>query len=687
MASIDHLKDLIARREFDKVDNLWTDMITESETDLAGYFEISDALKKAGELKRAFLLLELLGDNYESQRIYRAAIEVQKQMLRYRPENPSIRKKLIELYRKQYTHSQHLDEYLELSGLNQSDPIMKAIQKFEEFLKYDVGNYFYFERYGMGKIVEVIPRKREIVVDFEKKNRHFLGIDVARGILAPVDADHFLYKKHKDPDSLRSLASDQPLEVVVTLLKSFREPMSASRIKGYLEGVIEKNELHRFWEKVRKTLEKHDNIRITGKTSKTYTYVESAVDKKEEAIKDFHKASIREKYHLAEQYVKKMPTVFNLLTPHITQLGNEVRKVHPGVAMDILMLLEENEESTALQYSIDDLLQSSEPLDMLNDMLSNEHRSRLLHILKDRHPDKWKDLASNIMFTSIDLKLLDSVAECLKEEHESLQEIYQKIFAMPKQHPKQFIWMLKRIEAGSLNEYLKPSLVPRLIDSLEYVSGVKATVKRILDLHKFDAIVEASNEHEASRIMNSVNGSIALNDYEKKNLLRVIEHHFPDLFDKESDIIYTTAAALDRKKEELNHLLSVDIPANKKEIGRAREFGDLSENFEYKAAKEKQDQLYQKVKLIESELQKVELIESLDITTDSVEIGTAVTLRNSANNSLVVYRILGRWDTDLAKKTISNEAPLAQAMLGKKRGDSIEIEGVEHRIVEINKAL
>ncbi|KPK64359.1 hypothetical protein AMJ83_02780 [candidate division WOR_3 bacterium SM23_42] len=686
MISVDHLKELIASGDFDKVENLWTDLITERNIGLAEYFEISDALKQVGELKRACLLLELLGDHYETQRNYSAAIEVQKHMLRYRQEDLSIRKRLIELYRKQHPNSQHLEEYLELSGLSKSDPIMKAMQRFEEFLKYDVGNYFYFERYGMGKIVEVIPQKREIVVDFEKKNRHFLDIDVARGLLSPVNAEHFLYKKNKELDDLKSLASSQPVQLVVMILQSFREPLSAPRIKGYLEGIIDTTELNYFWGKIRKDLEKNDNVRVAGRTNKTYTYVGSAAAKQDHAIKAFNEANIREKYLLAEEYLKKMPEVFNILTPRLRQLGPQVRKEHPGIALDILMLFHDIGELSEIDHSTKELLNVSKPEDILNDMASHEHQARLLLYLKEKYPDEWLQTAKKILLNSEDFKLLDSVADNLKSTPHTLEDINHKIFAMPKQYTKQYLWMLKRIEAGALAEYLKPTHIPRLIDTLEYISGIKAIVKKILSLEAFDTMIANATENEASRIRKSLNRSAALNDYEKKGLLRIIEHHFPDLFEKKYDIIYTTAAALKRKKEELNHILSVDIPANKKEIGRAREFGDLSENFEYKAAKEKQDQLYEKVKTIESELQKIQLIESLEIRTDRVEIGTAITLRSSRDNSFVVYRILGRWDTDLAHKTISNEAPLARAMLGKKRGDSIEIEGIEYEIAEIGKA-
>jgi transcription elongation factor GreA len=200
-------------------------------------------------------------------------------------------------------------------------------------------------------------------------------------------------------------------------------------------------------------------------------------------------------------------------------------------------------------------------------------------------------------------------------------------------------------------------------------------------------MVGQATEKEVLRIRESIERSVSFTEHEKKNFLRIIEHHFPLLFEKKVDVIYSTATALRQKKKELDHILNVEILENKQDISRAREFGDLSENFEYKAAKERQDQLYQKVKTIEWELQKTELIDASKITTDRVDVGTTVTLEKTADRSRIVYTILGRWDTDLEKNIISNEAPLARVIIGKKCGDVVDIEEIEHKIVEIDKAL
>ncbi len=687
MTKIDDAKQLAAARHFDKLEDLWPDMITDPSIEVAQFVTIADSVRKAGNPELASLLLELLSEYYETQQKYGHVINIQKHLLRYSHESPQIRSKLIMIYRRKYKNSIRLDDYFEASGLSRDESIMKALNRFEEYLTYDIGNCFYFERYGMGKVVDAIPDKKEIVVDFERKKKHFLTLDVARGLLTPVTPGHFLYAKYEEPEKLRVMASEQPAEVVLMILRSFREPMPASKIKEHLAGIVEPKQLNKFWEKARKDLEKHDNVRVAGRAAKTYSYVGSAAEKETQAIQTYHEARLREKYLLAEEYARNSPGVFKALIAHLTKLGKQSQKDHPGVALDILMLFEDQKVEADLGYSVDDLLQTHAPEDILKETSNPHNRARIISCIKTNNPSRWFKTATDILFATDDYGTMDTVADHMKDVPEKLNDVYQRILAAPREYPRHFQWLLRKIESGELSEYLRPNLIPKFIDSLYYIQGVRATVKKILALKKFDELVSRAQESEAKRIRDAVVNSSELTDHEKSGYLRILEHYFPIMAEKKTDIIYTSEAALARKTKELEYILTVEIPANKKEIGRAREFGDLSENFEYKAAKEKQDQLYAKAKIIESELQKARVIDRHMITTDEASIGTTITMQHTERDSTVAYTIMGRWDTDLSHNIISNEAPLAQSIIGKKIGDTVKIEGAEYRIIKITQVL
>jgi transcription elongation factor GreA len=586
-----------------------------------------------------------------------------------------------------YHESTHVHDYIEISGIDKTEPIFKAIRKLEEFLKYDVGKYFYFERYGLGEVIETIPVRREIVINFEKKERHFLALDIARGLLTPIDSEHFLYKKHKNVSELKDLASSDPFALIKLLLKSFAQPLTAAQIKGYLDGVVEKKAISKVWEKVRKRLEKDDNVKVSGRTMKTYTYSETMVDKRKEAIAAFEKAPAHEKYLLAENYAKKMPALFKQIEPQLTELGNNVYKKEPAVALDIALLFDDLKIEGNLSYTLDDIFVQVKPEKIITKLNNVDHQKILLHVIKEKNPHRWPDILETVFFSTGDTKLLDEVVQHLQSSPQKLKNIYYAVFFVPKQFPQQFQWMLKKIQSGHLQEYRSPRFIPKLIDSLDYVKGIKATVSSVLSLEKFDAILHEAEEDDARRILKSITRNQTLLEYEKKDFSRIIEYYFPHFFSKEDETIYTTEVALRKKKEELYRIMTIEIPENKKEISRAREYGDLSENFEYKAARERQDQLYQKVRTLEAALKKVMVIDHETIDTSRVTVGAKVTLKNVQRGEHIHYTILGRWDTDLEKNIISSEAPIARSLLGKARGDRITLQNSEYEIAEIEKGL
>jgi len=687
MGIVEAAKQALAQKDLKRLDDLWTEMVLDETVQLDDFFVLTTELKRLHESRHAVMFLEMLATHLESRRKYRKAIDVYKNMLYHTKDNTEIRAKLNDLYKNAYAQSKYLNEYIEISGLMSAEPIFKALAKLDEFLTYDKGQYFYFERYGIGEVIDVLPSKREIVIDFEKKKRHFLSINVARGLLAPIPETHYLYIRHKDAETLKTMAEKNPVELIKLMLKSFNKPLTAATIKEHLNGVVEKQQLTQFWGRVRKELKKQYDIKISGRTQQTYTYYESQFDKTEMEITAFQKASEKEKYLLAEAYAKKMPAVFEKVIPRLIEIGNKAYKKKPALALDILMLCEDMRVNAQFSYTRDSLLEQTSIEHLVFNLNNLEHQKRLLREIKEKNQKEWPEIFKKLLFAASDAKLLNAIEEHLRIVPETLKDIYYTIFSLPEHYPQQFKWILQKIQTGDLQGYLNIRFLPRLIESLNYVKGIKGMVSRILSLDTFDEIIKDAAEDDARRILDTINNNTVLEHYKKKDLLKIVQFHFPHLFSRESEVIYTTAASLKSKNQELKRIITVEIPENKKEISRAREFGDLSDNFEYKAAKERQEQLYQKLRNLESELARVQIIDPIKVNTKHVDIGTKITLKNLQDNTMTHYTILGRWDTDLEKNVISNEAPLAQSLLEKARGEQVTIDNVPYVIIEIEKGI
>jgi len=140
--------------------------------------------------------------------------------------------------------------------------------------------------------------------------------------------------------------------------------------------------------------------------------------------------------------------------------------------------------------------------------------------------------------------------------------------------------------------------------------------------------------------------------------------------------------------KELKRLKEVERPKIIKEIAEARSHGDLSENAEYDAAKEKQGMLEKKIGETEDKIAKAQIIESSDIDTSRVVFGVSVQLKEEGSGDEITYRIVGADESDVKMGKISVNSPLARALIGREVNDLVEVKipaGVKmYRIIQIN---
>lgn len=683
----DKAKNLLEHKDFTGIEDLWMDMIEDPASPLADFFAITDGLKKLQASDRALTLLELLAGNFESRGDLSKAIDVYKQMPYYSRDDSSIRRKLLSLYRKLHKGCLNLEKFITLSGIDKAEPIFKSLARLDDYLRFDVGQYVYFENYGLGEIIEVIFERKELVIDFEKKKRHFLTFDVARHMLMTIPQEHFLYKKYKTPDELKRLAGEDPAGLIMLILRDMNQPLSASQIKFHLEGVVAKDEATRMWEKSRKAIEDNDQVRAEGKTQKTYQYVKAGIDKSVEAIASFERAGLKEKYRLAEEYAKKIPEVFRAVLPKLIEEAEKTFESEPGLALAILLLSRDVDPNKEISYSAD-LILKNHPLTRVMAGLSQfKHKKLALEWVRERNPDNWPEIFKNLFFEIDDPKVMSVIEESLGPYPDKLKEIYSTIFSLCGRYPESYVWLLKKIADGGLQEYSSLGYLSRMAESLEYTKGVKPHIGKIFELKNFDRIVGAARPDDAQRILTALQKSRGFAEHERKDLLRIIEYHFPQLFPKDEPVIYATEKSYAEKQKELDRLINVEIPENKKEIGRAREYGDLSENFEYKVAKERQDQLYQKIRDLEKALSHVKIIDFGQVDTSRVSIGTRVAVKESKLGQEMIYTIVGVWDSDLNENKISNESLLGKSLLGKSCGERAIVNDIEYEVMKIEKAV
>ena len=151
--------------------------------------------------------------------------------------------------------------------------------------------------------------------------------------------------------------------------------------------------------------------------------------------------------------------------------------------------------------------------------------------------------------------------------------------------------------------------------------------------------------------------------------------------------IYLTKEGYDEIKEELNYLINVRRPENITAIKEARALGDLSENADYDAARNEQAELEARIKKLEGILENVTIIEEVD--SDHISVGNTVTIAYVDDlDDTDEYKIVGSQEADPFESKISNESPIAKALVGHKVGDVVSVDSpngnYDVKIIEIH---
>lgn len=135
-----------------------------------------------------------------------------------------------------------------------------------------------------------------------------------------------------------------------------------------------------------------------------------------------------------------------------------------------------------------------------------------------------------------------------------------------------------------------------------------------------------------------------------------------------------TAQGKKELEERLRYLKVERRPIVAEHIKTAREYGDLSENSEYDAAKKEQTQLESEIFTIEETLRNARIVDSNNISTDSIQVGNTVKLYDIEFDEELDYKIVGSIESNPDKGYVSNESPIGKALIGKKKGETVDIE-------------
>ena len=287
----------------------------------------------------------------------------------------------------------------------------------------------------------------------------------------------------------------------------------------------------------------------------------------------------------------------------------------------------------------------------------------LNYLIKTGHIDLVKKLVINSFENYRDYR--EAAIFFFKECHDF--EWFQEINIS---YEKQMITLVRIMDLGfkEIENHYETTKNKKIIGQIETL------------LFKNDAMLKymlENDENTISRLYTLVNDVAGIDPAIKMTMRNRILEKRPDFkfYETEEKVVtpkglIVTIKMYDIKKAQLEHIVQVDIPANAKEIGEAIALGDLSENAEYKAARERQAQLNATATRLQDEIDRCQIFDPTTVTTARVSFGTTVYLETPEGKT-EEYTILGPWESDPDNKIISYMSPFGSAIFNSKKGETV----------------
>ncbi|HEX8680359.1 MAG TPA: GreA/GreB family elongation factor, partial [Chthoniobacterales bacterium] len=248
------------------------------------------------------------------------------------------------------------------------------------------------------------------------------------------------------------------------------------------------------------------------------------------------------------------------------------------------------------------------------------------------------------------------------------------------------VWLCKE-RHGEYRDLVNPELLGAILSALErdaHNETSRGSKLRDLLLDDRELIADMFTGVETSVARDGMRRLMltpVFDELTKRSLLARIIKIYPELEsvvtgeqkEEKSESLVVSWSSLEKRRAELEEIVNKKIPENSKEIGVARSYGDLRENFEFKAAKQMQAVLMRRKVELEVMLAQARGTNFESPDTSQVSIGTVVRLRETSSAKEETYTILGAWDGDPDKQIISYQAAIGQALLGRRVGETVNL--------------
>jgi transcription elongation GreA/GreB family factor len=558
--------------------------------------------------------------------------------------------------------------------------------------------------WGFGRIKTVDTVFARFMIDFENKAGHAMDLAFAAESLQPISKDHILARKASDLEALRQMAATQHLELVKLVLNSYGGKATVEQIQQVLVPDVIRDDWKKWWDTARRELKKNGHFQVPLKKSEPLIYQVKEVSLQDRLMGEFRSAKgLKARIAVASELLRNAHDLTDkaaAATEVVAALNTEIpsyQRTQPAVALEAIFARDDVRESAGAPPTEGEITaqaiwaQDAKLGPLLEQLPASKHR-RGLESFKAAHPEHW-DATLQSTLNSVSAKVCRELAGLLIQEGkiDLLKETVARLISQHTASSELLLWLAKE-RNDSFADILGPEVFRAMLTAMERDQFNERRSNRLRDfiLDDQELLVELIGSADIEVIKDLTRAlqlSPSFDDMDKRSLLARIVKSYPAIQSlisgeqtKQETALLVSWESLERRKNEYRELVEKKIPANSKEIAVARSYGDLSENHEYKAAKEMQKLLMMRKADLETQLVRARGTDFAAPRTDVASIGTVVQATDLATNTPERFSLLGAWDSDPEKGIISYLSPVAQSMLGHKVGDEVEVEvhGVRH---------
>jgi transcription elongation GreA/GreB family factor len=558
------------------------------------------------------------------------------------------------------------------------------------------------KNWGFGQIANIDFLINQITIDFATKKGHSMQLQYAADSLQRIDREHILARIALDLEGVRKEANQEPEQFVRAVLTSYSGKLTVDQLTRVLvPAVFNETGFKKWWDGAKKVLKKSGHFSLPTKKTEPILYREEAVSRSSEHLETFAGArQLKDQIGALERILRELEEFKDSATQlqSIISVAEETarRNAKMATAEALTMLTQRDEMVERVKE-----LQAGAGAPTIASMLLDEQRAlsslleevpaaklrRIVNALPSAFGDAWTSKALQLVARG-STRVVTEAAR-LMQEHEKNEELKTALDRAIRDHSissSALTWLCdKKEREGQFKSLIHPRVMSAILSALERDQFNENRDRKLHDLVVNDQtllpdLIKGSEIEEVREAMRKLLLTPIFEDLNKRSLLGRFVRHFPELEvlisgerEEKHESLIVSWESLEKRQLEYEDIITKKIPENTKEIAIAREYGDLRENFEFKAAKEMQRVLMRRKQEMERDISLARGTDFANPDTKQVSIGTTVSVKGVKDNQVDTYHILGAWDTNPEQGIISYKAAIAQSLLGRKCGEMVDL--------------